>query len=75
MLKLIDKGEKYLKTMRWYDLGFLKVCLLSLGMMLGLCVKDKHKKPCFIVCTCIFVGTYIPAMARFIFFLFHKKSK
>ena len=65
MKKLLDSANHYIKTSDWKLIAVLKFCLISLGLMIGLAVKDEHKKIVFPIALIIFLVTYIPLMSRF----------
>ena len=68
MKKYLDDGMKFFATCTWKDIGLLKLCLFSLGMVAGMTIPAKRRAiPC-LVAAVAFVGSYIPLMARFINF-------
>lgn len=73
-MKLIKKVNNYMQSMNLCDMGLLKICLLSLGMMLGLTVNKKYKKPCLIALAIAFVATYVPVMTKFIGYMIKKSE-
>ena len=64
MKRLFDAADRYIQTSDWKLIAVLKFCLLSLGVMAGMAVKKKHKKPVLLSALCVFIVTYIPLMAR-----------
>lgn len=62
MNKLFDIGNKYLKRSDWKDLAMIKLCLCSMGVLIGANVK--HKKVASIVASAAFTCTYIPLMSK-----------
>jgi len=72
---LFDTADKYLKQFDWKDLALVKFCLFAMGIICGMQIKDKYKKPATIGALMIFLATYIPLMADFLPMLkneFHK---
>ncbi len=65
MKKLFEVANRYIETSDWKIIAVLKFCLISLGMMLGMWIKPKHRKPIFIGSLCVFIASYIPLMVRF----------
>ncbi len=64
--KLLCAGNRYLKEMDLADMAALKFCLASMGVLMGLGVSARHKKPVGLLAAILFVGTYIPLMSKFI---------
>ena len=65
MKKLFACANAYLASRDWKMVAVLKFCLLSLGLLLGLCVPARHKKKAAIAGGIVFVLTYIPLMTDF----------
>ncbi len=65
MNKLFDAADRYIETSDWKVIAVLKFCLISLGVMIGMAIKPKAKKPVLIIALCVFIITYIPLMAKF----------
>lgn len=65
MKRLFEAADIYMKTSDWKTLTVIKFCLFSMGIILGMGVKEKHRKPVFITAVSVFVATYIPLMAKF----------
>jgi hypothetical protein len=64
MKKLLDIANRYIKTSDWKTITVLKFCLLALGMLFGLAVGEKRKKPVRIAACAVFLATYIPLMMK-----------
>ena len=59
-------GRLMVRDMDLEDVAALKMCLLSLGVLLGLAVP-RRKKPAFaLFSTLVFIGTYFPLMVKFL---------
>ena len=65
MNKLFEKANEYLQESDWKDLALVKFCLCAIGVMLGLCVKPKHKKAVAGGAALVFLATYVPLMTKF----------
>ena len=66
MKKLLDSANEYLRQSDWRDIAVLKFCLLSLGLMAGMQVPEKHRKTACIAASAVFTATYIPTMTKFL---------
>ena len=55
-----------METSDWKIIAVLKFCLIALGMMVGMLIKPKHKKPVFLGALGVFFAAYIPLMANFV---------
>ena len=66
MRKLFEVADRYVETSDWKIIAVLKFCLISLGVILGMEVKEKSRKPVFIAAVSVFIATYIPLMTRFV---------
>lgn len=63
---LFDTADKYLKQFNWKDLALVKFCLFAMGLICGMQIKSKYKKPFIIGALIVFLATYIPLMADFL---------
>ncbi len=63
-------AEAYLKDMDIYDISLLKVCLLALGMMLGIALPIRDKRSWVLALVVIFLASYIPLMVKFVPYFF-----
>ena len=64
--KWMAAGRRMVRELDLDDVAAWKLCLLSLGTLLGLAVPRK-KKPAFaLFSTLIFIGTYFPLMVKFL---------
>lgn len=64
MEKLISMANQYVKESDWKLIAMLKMCLLSLGLMIGISMPKKHRDMVFTVCMPVFFITYIPMMVK-----------
>lgn len=65
MKRLFAAADKFLQASDWKDIAILKVCLLSLGLLAGMRIMDRHKKVAELAACTAFVLTYIPLMSKF----------
>ncbi len=71
-MKLIDKSNDYIKTMDAWDIGLLKTCLLSFGVVLGVTMKKENKKKVVIAAGSVYLATSIAVMVPFFKFLLNR---
>jgi len=71
-MKLIDKSNDYIKTMDAWDIGLIKTCLLSFGVILGAAMTKEDKKKVVIAAGSVYVATSIAVMVPFFKFLMNK---
>ena len=45
MKKLFSAADRYLRVCDWRDIAVLKFCLCALGVLMGLAVPTRKKKP------------------------------
>ena len=64
-MRLFEAANHYVETSDWKIIAVLKFCLISLGMMVGMMIKPKHKKPVFLSSLGVFGVTYVPLMVKF----------
>ena len=66
MKRLFRSAVLYLSECTWKDLAAIKFCLFSLGLLAGLGVSARRKKPAAILAVLVFLATYIPLMGKFL---------
>ncbi len=64
MKNLFSYGDDFIKQSDWKDISLLKLCLFSLGLLFGIKLPYKARKPAAAAATTIFVATYIPLMFK-----------
>ena len=69
MNRLTDAAERYLKDCTWKDISILKICLIVLGVLLGIAVPARKKKATAWAASLVFVAAYVPLMAKFLPYL------
>ena len=65
MKTLFASADEYLQNSDWKDIAVLKLCLLSLGLLAGMQLPEKHRKTARVAAVVIFVATYIPLMVKY----------
>lgn len=65
MKNLFQWADEYIRESDWKTLAALKFCLCAMGILIGLFVPKKAKKPVLIGAAAVFLGTYIPLMVKF----------
>lgn len=75
MKALLQTADRYLQSSSWKDLALIKLCLLSLGMVFGILLPQKYRKPALVVTLLLFLATYLPLMIRFVRMLTGKKRR
>jgi hypothetical protein len=63
--KLFVIANRYIENSDWKVIAVLKFCLISLGMLLGMLIREDHKKKVRPAAAGIFFLTYVPLMAKF----------
>ena len=64
MKTLLSIANHYVETSDWKTIAALKFCLLSLGLIAGMQIREEHKKPVTKYALAVFAATYIPLMAK-----------
>lgn len=75
MNKLFDNANEFIKQCDWHDLSSLKLCLLSIGVLIGMTVPEKDKKRSRIVHGMSAVLMGVPLTVKFLKIVFDKKDK
>jgi uncharacterized membrane protein len=63
--KLFVIANRYIENSDWKIIAVLKFCLISLGVLLGMLIREDHKKKVRPAAAGIFFLTYVPLMAKF----------
>lgn len=64
MRELLNYANGYIRKMNVSDFAMLKVCLFSLGLLVGLAIPKKHKKKAAGIAATTFAFTYAPLMTK-----------
>ncbi|NBI11485.1 permease of phosphate ABC transporter [Colidextribacter sp. OB.20] len=62
---LFNSADAYLQQSDWRDFALIKFCLFSMGVIAGILLPPKAKKPAIITAAVVFVATYIPLMVKY----------
>ena len=62
---LFRSADVYLRQCDWRGLALVKFCLFSMGVIAGIALPPKAKKPAIITAAAVFVATYIPLMVKY----------
>lgn len=65
--KVLCYCHRYLRESDWKTIAALKLCLMSLGVLVGIMLPARHKKTAAAVALPVFVVTYLPLVSK----LFH----
>ena len=74
MKRLFEYANEYVAQCTWKELALVKVCLCSLGVIIGLLLPAGIGKIVLIVAAVVFLASYIILMKDF-FFIFKKYNK
>lgn len=75
MNRLFGAAERYLHECSWKDMALLKFCLCAIGVLIGISIPARSKKPSAVAAGIVFVATYIPLMAKFLPHLLGKRDE
>lgn len=62
---LFKSADAYLRQSDWRDFALIKFCLFSMGLIAGVLLPSKAKKPAITTAAVVFVATYIPLMVKY----------
>lgn len=65
MKRLLNYADLYLQKSDWRDLGMIKFCLFSIGILAGTYIPEKKKECTRITALIGFVVTYVFLMMKF----------
>ena len=75
MNKLFAAVDRFLDICTWKDMALLKFCLCALGVLIGIALPGRKKRPAAWIASLVFVAAYIPLMAKFLPFLIGDQVK
>ena len=70
---LFDRADRYAAQSTWRDFALVKVCLFSLGVLMGLIVPVQKKKRTALAAGLLFLPTYAVLLRRFLPFLLQRE--
>lgn len=65
MKKLFAYADEYLHQSDWKDLALVKFCLMSIGLIVGMCIPKEKRKLVLPIAGGVFLLTYVPLMTKF----------
>lgn len=65
-MKLFEKANDFCRESDWTVFALVKICLFSIGAVVGLSLPRKNKPVFYGIFGATFLLTYIPLMYRFI---------
>lgn len=65
----VQIADEFIKEMHVADMVVLKFCLLALGMIVGICLPKKWKRPALFTALFVFIVTYLPLVTKWGAFL------
>ncbi|NLG04963.1 MAG: permease of phosphate ABC transporter [Clostridia bacterium] len=74
MKNLIEYAQAYLKKIDLKEMTLIKLCLISFGIVFGICMPSKYRKLGFLIAAAVFVSTYIPITADFLAGIIERKG-
>lgn len=70
MKKLFGYADEYIHQSDWRDLALIKFCLMSIGVIMGLCIPKEKRKLALPIAGAVFALTYVPLMTKFFRIIF-----
>lgn len=64
MKRLFALAEEYMDGCDWKLLAIFKICLLTLGMLIGMYAPRRYRRSLTLTCVPLFLVTYLPLMER-----------
>ena len=64
--RAFEASDDYAKQSGWMDFALIKTCLCALGVMIGISVPPKSRKPVFGLAAVTYALTYVAIMAKFL---------
>lgn len=65
MKRLLEMADRFLKASDWKVISLLKICLSAMGVLIGISIPDRKKRPAAWVAGIAFLATYLPLMFKF----------
>ena len=66
MKELYRYANAYIRKLHWEDFALLKICLIALGVLLGLALPKRIRRPVGFVAVVLFMLTYVPVIGKFL---------
>lgn len=61
-----DAAREYLRACSLKDIAVLKICLLALGVLIGLALPGRKKWCAAWIASLVFAASYVPLMGKFL---------
>ena len=71
---LTERADRYAAQSNWRDFALVKLCLCSMGVLLGMCVPPWRKRQAAFWVGGLFFMTYIALLFRFLPFLMGREK-
>ncbi len=65
-MRLFEAADQYIKESDWKTIALLKICLLALGVLIGMQVAKEKRKIVFGIGGLVFLATYVPLITKFV---------
>ena len=65
MKQMLEYADKYLQKSNWKDIGIIKYCLFSFGLLAGTYIPQKNKECARIIAIIGFIVTTILILVKF----------
>ncbi len=65
-MRLFEAADQYIKESDWKTIALLKICLLALGVLIGMQVPKEKRKIVFGIGGLVFLATYVPLITKFV---------
>ncbi len=75
MKRLLEIGNLYAKESDWKDFALVKICLCSMGILIGGQISAKYRKRVAEVAAVLFLVTYIPLMVKLLGIVMRRKKE
>lgn len=62
--KLTSFADEAIQDFNWKDIRNLKICVLSIGVILGTAIPSRKKKPVIFVCGVLYVVTLVMLFSK-----------
>lgn len=75
MKSLLEYADDYVQKINVKDITLIKLCLISLGIALGISLPKKYRNLGLFIAAVVFVSTYIPITADFLGGILERKGQ
>ena len=65
MQKIFDAANQYCKESNWKTIAMLKICLLAMGIIIGMSIPEKSKNKIRPICCGFYGGTVVPLLKKY----------